>query len=152
MSKMIIQPGHNLTTSNAIFLTRWDDEKKNLEKHFHTALRWRHNERNGVSNHQPHDCLLNRLFRRRSKKTSKLRLTGLCEGNSPVTHEFPRQRASNAKNVLCIYIYRQTSNMSSTKSQNLIFLVSSCTCLCPINWSQVLSREQICSWSSADRR
>ena len=29
--------------------------------------------RDGVSNHQPHDCLLNRLFGRRSKKTSKLR-------------------------------------------------------------------------------
>ena len=52
-----------------------------------------------VSNHQPHDCLLNRLFRRRSKKTSKLCVTGLCEGNSLVTGEFPAQRASNAENV-----------------------------------------------------
>ena len=43
-------------------------------------LQWRHNGRNNVSNHQPHDCLLNRLFRRRSKKTSKLRVTGLCAG------------------------------------------------------------------------
>ena len=41
-------------------------------------LRWRHNERHGVSNHQPYDCLLNRLFRCRSKKTSKLRVTGFC--------------------------------------------------------------------------
>ena len=32
--------------------------------------------------------------RRRSKKTSKLRVTGLCEGNSPGTGEFPVQRAS----------------------------------------------------------
>ena len=39
------------------------------------------------------------LFGRRSKKTSKLCVTGLCEGNSPVTGEFPAQRASNAKNV-----------------------------------------------------
>ena len=46
-------------------------------------LRWRHNELDGVSGHQPHDCLLNRLFRRRSTKTSKLRVTGLCVGNSP---------------------------------------------------------------------
>ena len=46
-------------------------------------LRWRHNDRDGVSNHQPHDCLLNRLFRRRSKLTSKLCITGLCVGNSP---------------------------------------------------------------------
>ena len=61
--------------------------------------RWRHNERDGVSNHQPYDSLLNRLFWRRSKKTSKLRVTGICEGNSPVTGEFPAQRASNAEDV-----------------------------------------------------
>ena len=63
------------------------------------SLRWRHNRRDSVSNHQPHDCLLNRLFRRRSKKTSKLRVTGLCAGNSPGTGEFPAQMASNAENV-----------------------------------------------------
>ena len=59
----------------------------------------RHNGHNGVSNHQPCDCLLNHLFRRRWKKSSKLRATGLCEGNSPVIGEFPTQRASNAENV-----------------------------------------------------
>ena len=62
-------------------------------------LQWRHNEGDGVSTHQPHDCLLNRLFRRRSKRTSKLRVTGLCAENSPVTGEFPTQMASNAENV-----------------------------------------------------
>ena len=62
------------------------------------TLRWRHNERDSVSNHQPHDCLFNCLFRRSSKKTSNLRVTGLFAGNSPVTREFPAQRASNAKN------------------------------------------------------
>ena len=62
-------------------------------------LQWRHNEHDSVSNHQPHVCLLNSLFRRRSKKTSKLRVTGLCVGNSPVTGEFPAQMASNAENV-----------------------------------------------------
>ena len=64
-----------------------------------TALQWRHNWHDSVSNHQPHDCLLNRLFRRRSKITSKLRVTGLCARNSPVTGEFPVQMASNGKNV-----------------------------------------------------
>ena len=63
------------------------------------SLQWRHNGRDSVSNHQPHDCLLNRLFRRRLKKTSKLRVTGLCVGNPPGTGEFPAQMASNAKNV-----------------------------------------------------
>ena len=62
-------------------------------------LQWRHNGCDGVSNHQPLDCLLNRLFRRISKKTSKLRVTGLCAGNSPVTGEFPAEMASNAENV-----------------------------------------------------
>ena len=63
------------------------------------STQWRHNERYGVSNHQPHDCLLNRLSRPRSNKASKLNVTGLCVGNSPVTGEFPEQRASNAENV-----------------------------------------------------
>ena len=63
------------------------------------TLQWRHNDRDGVSNRQPHDCLLNRLFRRRSKKTLKLRVTGLCVGNSSRTGEFPAQKASNAENA-----------------------------------------------------
>ena len=51
-----------------------------------TPLQWRRNEHDGVSNPHPHDCSSNRLFRRRSKKTiSKIRFTGLCAGNSPVT-------------------------------------------------------------------
>ena len=36
---------------------------------------------------------------RRSKKTSKLRVNGLCVGNSPGTGEFPAQMASYAENV-----------------------------------------------------
>ena len=61
-----------------------------------SPLQWRHNERDGVSNHQPYDCLLMRLFRQRSKKTSKLRVTGFVRGihrwpvNSP--HKGPVTR------------------------------------------------------------
>ena len=61
------------------------------DKSGEVSLQWRHNGRDGVSNHQPHHCWLNRLFMRRSKKTSKLRVTGLCAGNSPVTDEFPHK-------------------------------------------------------------
>ena len=64
-----------------------------------TALLWRHNGCGGVSNQQPHDCLLNHFCRRRSNETSKLRVTGLCAGNSPGTGEFPAQMASNVENV-----------------------------------------------------
>ena len=54
------------------------------------TLRWRHNDHAGVSNHQPHGCLLNRLFRLKSKITSKLRVTGLCADKWPVTRKmFP---------------------------------------------------------------
>ena len=58
---------------------------------------WRHNDRNGVPNHQPYDCLLNRLFRRKAKKISKLCVTGLCAANSPVTGECPAQRVNDAE-------------------------------------------------------
>ena len=44
------------------------------------SIQWRPFERGGVSNHQCLDCFLKRFFRRRSKKTSKLLVTGFCEG------------------------------------------------------------------------
>ena len=59
--------------------------------YYATALHWRHKGRESVSNHQPHNCLLNRLFRHRSKKTSQLRVTGLCVGNSPGTGDSPHK-------------------------------------------------------------
>ena len=64
-----------------------------------STLRWRHNEWDGVWNHQPHDCLLNCFSGRRSKKISKPWVTGLCAGNSPGTGEFPAQMVSNAETV-----------------------------------------------------
>ena len=67
------------------------------------TLQWRHNERDDVPDHQPHDYLLNRLFRRRSKKISTLRVTGICAENSPVTGKFPAQRASNEENVSILW-------------------------------------------------
>ena len=77
--------------------------RRHFRKHFPECkslpLQWRHNGHDGVSNHQHRHCLLNRLFRCRSKKASELLVTGLCAGNSPVTGEFPTQMASNAENV-----------------------------------------------------
>ena len=57
------------------------------------TLQWRHNGCDGVSNYHG---ILNRLFRSRLKKTSKLRVTGHVRGNSPANGEFPTQMASNA--------------------------------------------------------
>ena len=62
----------------------------NIELH---PLQWRHNEHDGVSNHLPHDCLIRRLFRRISKKTSISALLAFLRGihrwpvNSP--HKWP---------------------------------------------------------------
>ena len=88
------------TSSLPICVTRWFFFHQETPTMFKSeSLHWHHNEHNGVSNHQPHDCLLKRLFRRRSKKTSKLRVTVLCAGNSPGTGEFPAQRDSYVENV-----------------------------------------------------
>ena len=88
------------------YRTAWRDKHSGLDvNNSHPAinipltLHWRHNGRGGASYPQPHDCFLNRLFMRRWKKTSKLRVTGLCAGNSPVTGEFPAQMASDSENV-----------------------------------------------------
>ena len=63
----------------------WHILSNPFNRHEHVkTLQWRHIGRDRVSNHQPHDYLLNSLFKRRSKKTSKLRVTGLCAGNSLV--------------------------------------------------------------------
>ena len=64
-----------------------------------SPLQWRHNEHHGGSNHRDADYLLNRLFRRTSKKILKLRVTSLYYWNPPVTSGFPSQRSSNAENV-----------------------------------------------------
>ena len=62
------------------------------------ALQWRHNGRL----ESPASRLFTQLFIQtqiKNNKTSKLRVTGLCEGNSPGTGEFPAQMASNAENI-----------------------------------------------------
>ena len=90
----------------ALFFVHWLKSEK-LGKYGvdnTNTLRWR----DSVSNHQPHDCLPSRLFRRRSKKTSKLRVTDLFVGNSLGTGEFPAQMASNAENVSIWWRHHET--------------------------------------------
>ena len=89
----------------------------------HTPLRWRHNGCDSVSNHQPRECLLRRLITRTSKKTSKLRVTGLCAGNSPETGEFPAQMASNAENVSIWWRHHVNCAHSSMLGRNLIHVM-----------------------------
>ena len=68
----------NIVWKMAAILSRPQCIKKNVQASmcrsqlllvWEYSLQWRHNERDGVSNHQPHDCL-------------QLRVTGLCARNS----------------------------------------------------------------------
>ena len=90
--------GYQNKLSSVIWFLELSQHYSTAEYHDYTEnrLQWRHNEHDSVWNHQPRDCLLNRLFRRRSKRTWKLRVTGLCVGNSlgPVNspHKWPVTR------------------------------------------------------------
>ena len=123
--------------------------------------KWRNNGRDGVSNHQPHDCLLNRLFCRRSKKTSKLRVTGLCAGNSPVTGEFPAQMSSNAENVSIWWRHHAIEQSSVENQQWNVILLEFNTLRCVLreqSWpvrtyhKSVDKKAVLCYWSCAQMR
>ena len=64
----------------------------------HESLQWRRDERDSVSNHQPHDCLFNCLFRRRSKKNIKAPCHWPLCGEFTGDRWIPRTKASNAEN------------------------------------------------------
>ena len=98
------------------------------------SLLWRHNGWDSVSNHQPYDCLINRLFRRRSKITPKLCVTGLCVGNSPETGEFPAQKASKAENVFIWLRHHVMERVRWTKYDvTLIYIKRLCWGHPPLN-------------------
>ena len=90
----------------------------------HNSHWWRHNGRDSVSNHQVPVCLLNCLFRHRTKKTSKLPVTGLCAGNSrgPVNspHTWPvTWKMFPFDDVLIIRSYTQVHLIS----RHVLFIV-----------------------------
>ena len=103
---------------------------------FQLTLEWCHNKRDSVWYHRRFDCLPNRLFRRRSKKISKLRVTGLCEGNPAVTGGFPLQRASNAENF-----HFMTSSWYRSKYKGVLTLIFVC---CQPNW--ITAYESMVLW------
>ena len=102
----------------------WCQGNGPVTRDLRNSLQWRHNEYEDVLSRHRLDCLLNRLSRRRSKKTSKLRVTGLCEGNSPVTGEFPAQRASNADNVSIWWRHNDSNSTATDKFNNIILFQS----------------------------
>ena len=126
------------------------------------TLRWRHNACYSVSNHQPHHCLLNRLFRRRSKKTSKLRVTGLCAGNSPgpvnSPHKWPVTRKmfpfdDVIMRYLCLLwsfeLFVMSCKMSSLNGPRhhlLLNMVAACPAFVLPWWNNYMHLRNISCW------
>ena len=89
------------------FQNYWAAERDVIDWRFHeiwvssefrtSSLQWRHNESDGVPNDRRRDCLLNRLLRRRSKRTSKLHVTGLCGGIHRSSADSPHIRPVRRK-------------------------------------------------------
>ena len=70
------------------YFTIYYRSTRSLQGNMRISLLCRHNGHNGFSNHQSRDCLLNRSFRCRSKKTSDLCVTGLLRG----IHRWPSNK------------------------------------------------------------
>ena len=106
--------------NHQLFNTIFNLKQSTTEAILGLTLQWHHNECDGISNHQLHECLLNRLLGRRSKKTSKVRVTGLYEGNSSVTGDFPHKRP-----VMQIIFHLMTSSWISPHSLTIPWVLSS---------------------------
>ena len=117
-----------------------------------TKLHCRHNDHDGVSNHQPRGCLLSRLFRHRSKKTSKLRVTGLCVGNTPGPLNSPHKGPGTRKMFPFDDVIMKFNRQWPTKSGALtIIWVAHCQqtllILTKLNlWYPILTRRYITTY------
>ena len=107
------------------------------------TLHWRHNDPDGVSNHQPHGCLLNRLFRRRSKKTPKLRVTGLCVGNSPGPVNSPHKGHVTREMFPFDDVIMKPSRINDSKSFPLSRTALTCACSLHFNDSSWLNWRKV---------
>ena len=80
-----------------------------------SPLEWCHNMCDGIWNQQHLNCLLNHLFRCRSKKTSTLHVIGLCEGTSTILWHHHVTRAT-----VCSH---DSSDYQRMKHQSSTFMV-----------------------------
>ena len=108
----------------------------------HVTLQWRHNERDGVSNHQPHDCLLNLLFKAQIKEniqaTRHWPLWGEFTGDRWIPRTKGRQRGK------CFHL--MTSPWSQVNATEPLWW--------KVNTGQITvlvpSRQQAITWANVD--
>ena len=82
---------------------------------FRRQLQWRHNEHDSVSNHQPHDCLLKRLFRQIKENIKAPRHWPLC-GEFNGGRGFPR--TNGQWRVKCFHLMTSSCNGAAGKGFN----------------------------------
>ena len=82
-----------------------------LSSDFYVPLQWRHNHCDGIWKYRGLDCLLNRLFRRRSKKHQSPRSLAFVRGYS---HKGPTTRKMFPFDDLSIYICTNEWDRAST--------------------------------------
>ena len=162
LRKTVITFGQECT-----FLERWfylekviSSVHQSIQACTHTIIwRWRHNDHDGVSNHQPHDCLLNHLSRHRWKKHQSSASLAFVRGihrwpvNSP--HKGPVTRKMGPfDDVIMI----EALSLETRKCRSDHFVVTACTAGCHNNllchqWRQSCqhdsSRFSLCSRSMA---
>ena len=116
------------------------------------TLQWCHNEHDGILNNWHLNCLLNRLFRHRSKKTSKLHVTGLCEANPPVTVDSPHKGPVTWKIFPCddvfmisvrIYISVKDKKISSCMGISFVKITWSWDCLISVTGISMLTWQHL---------
>ena len=90
------------------------------------SLQWRHNGCDGGSNHQPHNCLLNRLFGRTSKKTSKLRALAFVREIHRWPVNFPHKWPITQKMFPFDYVITYSQYFSLSASVDKIIEVMWC--------------------------
>ena len=77
--------------------------------------------------------------RRKSKKASKLRVTGLCVGNSPVTGDISAQMSSNAENVSIWWRHHIITRLCWSTLVQVTTLCRTAPSHCPNYWWYVIS-------------
>ena len=74
---------------------------------------------------------------------AQINVTGLCEGNSPVTGGFPSQRTSNAEKFPFDYVFRNKA--MSHKIHKVLFCFVCCGFILPLQLKAIETHDGKCS-------